>query len=196
MFFINKVLSNINLSSTNITQYKTINSFNQIDISKSNTLVICDIDNTLLYWKKKPEELYYLVDEMYPGCDEETKKIQANEFLNMYKNIYPPTNTDSEGFRNLLNKLDENSSEIIFLTARTKSCTESWTKKHFESLGLDYEKYQVHYTDNLVTKGEYIKNNIEIDKYSQVIFIDDYDSYIKSVLDIFPQIICYKFEIV
>jgi hypothetical protein len=31
--------------------------------------------------------------------------------------------------------------------------------------------------------------------YEHVIFIDDYECYIKTVHDIFPQTICYKFEI-
>ena len=185
----------INLSPIINIGYKKINSFNQIDIFKSNSLVICDIDNTLLYWNKKPEELYYLVEEFSPNCDEETKKKEANEFLNMYKVIKPPSHTDMDGFSNLLNKLEKNNGKILFLTARTKSNAESWTKKNFNSIGLEYDKYEVHYTDNVITKGEYIKNNIQIDKYSEVIFIDDYDTYIKSVLDIFPEIICYKFEI-
>jgi hypothetical protein len=185
----------INFSSITNINYEKINSFNQIDISKLNSLVICDIDDTLLYWNKKPEDLYYLVDELFPNYDKEKKYKEAMQYLNVYKKIQPPIHTDMDRFANLLNKLDENAGKIIFLTARTKSASESWTKKNFNSLGLDYDKYQVHYTDNLTTKGEYIKNNIQIDKYSEVIFIDDYDTYIKSVLDIFPEIICYKFEI-
>jgi hypothetical protein len=174
--------------------YPIINSFDLINISEPNTLVICDIDQTLLYWKKKPSELYYLVDEMYPGCSPEEKEKHAEYFLNIYINIHPPTHTDSEGFDKLIKKIENMSSQLIFLTARQKT-TETYTKKDFKAIGIDYDKYPVYYTDNLVTKGEYIKNNIELDKYSQIIFIDDYDSYIESVLNLFPKIICYKFEI-
>lgn len=32
--------------------YKTISSFNDVEIKDTNTLVICDIDETLLTWNK------------------------------------------------------------------------------------------------------------------------------------------------
>jgi hypothetical protein len=174
--------------------YPKINSFDSVNITKPNSLVICDIDNTLLYWNKKPEELYYLVEELYPGCNLEDKNTHAEQFLNMYKRIHPPSHTDSEGFDRFIKRINNMSSELVFLTARQK-LTENYTKKNLSAIGIDYDKYPVYYTDNLVTKGEYIKNYIQTEKYSQIIFIDDYDSYILSVLNLFPDVICYKFEI-
>lgn len=164
--------------------YPKINSFDMVNITKPNSLVICDIDNTLLYWKKKSSELYYLVDELYPGCNNDEKERYANDFLNMYKNIYPPIHTDSEGFDILVKKIENMSSQLIFLTARQK-INEKFTKKNLNSIGIDLNKYPIHYTDNF----------IETNKYSEIIFIDDYDSSILSVLNLFPTIICYKFEI-
>lgn len=191
---INSIFNCGSLSPVSNINYAKINSFDSINITKQNTLVICDIDNTLLYWKKKSSELYYLVDEMYPECSPEEKERQANSFLNMYKNINPPTHTDLEGFDRLVKRIENMSSQLVFLTARQK-ISEKFTKKNLNSIGIDPDKYPIHYTDNFITKGEYIKNFIETDKYSEIIFIDDYDSYILSVLHLFPTIICYKFEI-
>ena len=183
----------------------TINSFNQIKLGNKKSLVICDIDETLLYWNKKSKDFYHMVIDDYNminnDCNLTDDKIEkeALYFLNMYKCIFSPTMTDSDGFNNLLNNINSVSgSKIIFLTARTNDpvSNNKYTRKHFKENGLEYDNFEIHYTNNLISKGEYINANIDLKDYDEIIFIDDYETYIKSVKDIFPNIICYKFQVI
>lgn len=175
-----------------------INTFNDIKLTNPNTLVICDIDDTLVYWDKKKEDYYEMVQNDFPEFSQEEIDKEALDFLNIYKTIFPPKITDPNGFSNLKEKIKLlPSSKMIFLTARTSDLKNDnkFTRKNFETIGLDYNDWEVHYTNNRISKGEYIKKNINLEGYDEIIFIDDYESYIKHVKDIFPHINCYKFEI-
>lgn len=177
--------------------FKIINSFNEIIVYGPKTLVICDIDNTLFYWKKKSKDFYYLIPKDYALTDDEIEN-EASDFLKVYKTLCSPIMTDSIGFNNLLNKLNLlTGSKIIFLTARTIDINNNnkFTRKHFEANNLVYDDYDIHYTNNSISKGEYIKTHINLNDYDEILFIDDYITYIKTVNDIFPNIKCYKFEI-
>lgn len=185
--------------------YKTISSFNDVEITNSNTLVICDIDETLLTWNKKSSDFYHVVIDNLSSIDCATKPTpeeiykEALLWLNMYCEMFAPVMTDDGGFHNLLYRIEKSNSEIMFLTARPKNYnSNNFTRKNFLDIGLDYDKYSIHYTNNnSISKGEYIKKNINTsnDKYNQIIFIDDYETYIKTVNDILPNIVCYKFEV-
>jgi len=93
---------------------------------------------------------------------------------------------------NLTKSINLFQEQIKFLTARNE-LSYTKTKSDFTSCGLDYNAQLVHYTNNLISKGEYIKLNIKLDEYEKIIFIDDYPSYIQSVIDLNPQIECYLF---
>ena len=82
----------------------------------------------------------------------------------------------------------------MFLTAR-HSESDSWTRRQLKQIGINPEDFEIHYSGSSITKGEYIKRHINLDGKEDVIFIDDYDSFIKSVKDLHPQIKCYKFEV-
>ena len=178
-----------------------INSFNDVKLGDPNTLVICDIDETLLYWKKKPEDFYQMVRDDFATIlsdyTEEEMKKEAVSWLQIYKCMHSPIMTDVIGFNNLKNNINLlSNSKIIFLTARTNNVetNNKFTRNNFKSIGLEYDDYHIHYTDNKISKGEYIKEHIDLNGYDEIIFIDDYESYIKNVKDIFPNISCYKFE--
>ncbi len=178
-----------------------IKSFNQIQITNPNTLVICDIDKTLLYWNKKPEDFYSMVMGNDPIQTHNKYKLtqeqihnEALDFLNMYMGIFPPTHTDLDGFTILQEQIKQTNSKLIFLTARTKSTSETWTKKNFKDIGLDYDTYQVHYTDNIISKGDYINLRIDTTPHTDVIFIDDLDFHVESVCKLNSNIKCYQFE--
>ena len=175
-----------------------INTFNQIHITSPNTLVICDIDKTLLYWNKEPEDFYSMViddDYEYKLSPEEIYK-EATSFLNMYTHYFPPIPTDLIGWNNLENQIIETESKLIFLTARTKSISETWTEKNFKDIGLDYNKYQIYYTDNILSKGDYINQYIDLTPHTDVIFIDDMNFQLDSVYNLDQEIKCYQFEII
>lgn len=172
-----------------------ISTFNSIDITNERTLVICDIDDTLLHYPKAHDACHEMVSDVFPELDRDHPKYKKEfyEMLSMYKAIKEPECTDLEGFLRLVIRVRALNGDIIFLTARSESSIE-YTKKHFTQIGLDYDYYKVHYTNNKITKGKYIKENIDLVNYTDVIFIDDYDCYIQTVLDEFNFIKCYKFE--
>ena len=112
----------------------------------------------------------------------------------MYKHVHKPTPTDNDGFINMMNKISMTNSKLMFLTARTKNYDKT-TQKQFNDINILSYDYGIHYTEAKITKGEYIKQNINIEEWDEVIFIDDYLSYIQSVKTLFPQIKCYNFII-
>jgi hypothetical protein len=176
-----------------------ISTFNKIVLDNPKTLVICDIDNTLLYWDKNTYDFYEMIrEDSFDFTQQEIEK-EALSMLNIYKVINTPKITDLNGFNNLIKKIKLfHNSKIIFLTARNCNITNDnkFTRKNFESIGLNYDDFSIHYTNNNISKGDYIQKNINLEKYNEVIFIDDYECNIKSVKDIFSFINCYKFEIV
>jgi hypothetical protein len=172
---------------------KTINTFNDVVIEKENTLILCDIDNTLLYYTKKATDFYIEVQKSIPNKPTHFYINKATEYYYKYTAQSKPFHTDYDGFINMTNQLSTLNGNIMFVTARNKPY-EDITKKHFSDIGLVYDDYVVHYTEDKISKGEYIKLFIDISNASDVIFIDDYDEYIQSVLDICPDIKCYKFD--
>ncbi len=163
---------------------QTINSFTQIKINYTKTLVICDIDETVITFDSGKDFCAKLAEEMGDSFE---------QIFQMYKCINKPTQTDPTGFNELVNKLKLTQNNLIFLTARNESATKK-TKSDLNGAGLDYDAQPVYYTNNLISKGEYIKSNIKLDDYQRVIFIDDYPSYIQSVIELNPQIECYLFK--
>jgi hypothetical protein len=166
--------------------YKVISSFDCININGSRPLVICDIDETVITFANGIKTCQTLAQEL--------GEKDFNYIYNLYKTIKPPIQTDPEGFDRLKNRLNQSgiSENLMFLTARNELSIQK-TAEHFTQVGLDYNAQPVHYTNNQITKGEYICRNINLDDYDQIIFIDDYPSYIQSVLEHLPQIECYLF---
>lgn len=174
--------------------YLSISSFSQIEQIEPNSLIICDIDDTLLYWNKNPDDFIPMIKSDQPNITESELKSECEYWLNAYKNIYNPEPTDKEGFNIFLNKIRESCSKILFLTARNQ-VAQKFTERNFKAIGLEYSDYDIYYTNNMVSKGEYIKNNFDISSYKQIYFIDDYETQISSVKHFFPNSQCYKFEI-
>ena len=172
--------------------YKVINNFNEIEIIKDKTLIICDIDKTILYHDVKKEKFIDMLKD--DNFDEKEQLEIAQEMMDMYCRIYPPQHTDPEGFKNLSDKINKLNGKIVFLTARSY-ISEAFTKENFKQIGLNYEEYDCHYTDNKISKGDYIKANIELSFWNDIIFIDDYDFNLISVWKNFPHLKCYKFVV-
>lgn len=172
-----------------------INTFYKVEI-KSNTLVLCDIDETLLFydeinseWWKKKIDYYINVNK----CDSSNaNRLALNEWAEHIKENYPK-HTDKSGFENLLINVKDSKSKLIFITARYPDVKQI-TEDHFNYLGLKSSEYEVHYLGGS-SKGQYIKN-IDTDNYDNIIFIDDLDHNITSVNEAFPnnnKLTIYKF---
>jgi len=170
-----------------------INTFSNINISQ-NTLILCDIDDTILkfdninqIWWKNRFNYYYSLSNNYDDADLQV----LNEWID-YIEINNPKFTDKNGFIKLLHKINKTNSEIIFITAR-ESYLEKLTQKHFEYVNLSSFNYKIYHIGD-VSKGTFINLNFDIEKYSNVIFIDDLDKNLESVYEIFQnKIIKYKF---
>jgi hypothetical protein len=177
--------------------WSIINSFSQIYLS-SKTLIICDIDDTLLYFPNIHPFSYDNLMKYYISLNnDETKAHEMTiNYINWLYKISTPFHTDMYGFYDILNRLNNfPQSNICFLTARSGNYeNREFTKNNFTSIGLDYYKFDVHYSSN-IPKGEYIKNNINISNYDNIIFIDDKEFNIQNVNLYFgSRIKCYKFE--
>lgn len=174
--------------------YTTINSFSQIEQIEHNSLIICDIDDTLLFWNKTPEDFIPMIKSFQPFITELELKLECEYWLSIYINTYNPEPTDKEGFDLFLQKIRDSNSKLLFLTARNQN-SQQFTEKNFKAIGLEYHDYDIYYTNNIMTKGEYIKNNFNITPYKQLYFIDDYETNIYSIKQFFPNSQCYKFII-
>jgi hypothetical protein len=172
-----------------------INKFSDILISDKKTLVICDIDNTLLYFDKDINYFYHFIKSNMVNLHIDSIMSETLRLYNLYTNTNNAKHTDSEGFNEMLNLQNV---KIIFLTSRHINSTDL-TKKNFNHIGLNYNNFNVHYTNyetSRVSKGDYILNNkFILDDYEDIIFIDDSDMAIDSVNMLLPHIKCYKFNI-
>jgi hypothetical protein len=181
------------ISYQNNTTYETITSFNEVKLTNK-TLVLCDIDDTIMHYPECDEKCKEIVKDLKEmGLNGEDLMKELIEIRQIYKRVKPPSHTDYDGFVSMLNKLSELNGKLLFITARNKG-SEYWTKKQLNQIGIDSEKYDIHYVGTEISKGDYIKLYIDLSDWDNVIFIDDYVSFIKSVLDLHPEIKCYKFE--
>jgi hypothetical protein len=187
---------------------KSISSFDEVVLSpRPNPLVLCDIDETLLRYNKQYEDIFREVAQKYDrgitqyqitrkyleSPEQRHTKIQYIAKMEYDKYIHdtPPVATDAEGFNRLLLRIYMLNGELKFVTARGH-LSQEFTRKHFTQIGVNYDDFEVHYTD-ATHKGEYIKKNISFDGYNDILFIDDLDNFIQNVQSHLPQIQCYKF---
>lgn len=148
-----------------------IKTFNDVAL-ENNTLVICDIDDTLLsfegitrdWWIRKIKKY----KELHNANDIEADNLALDEWRKTISN-QTPIFVDENGFKNMLDRIEKSNSKLIYLTARMSFMSEI-TKKNFKDLGIEY--CDVHYTDKK-TKSDYVLSNINLHEYNKVIFIDD-----------------------
>lgn len=172
-----------------------INTFFRIPVF-NNSLILCDIDETLLCYKEITDlwwtEKYRYYLSMYQN-NPLIAQYKTEEDYEQYINSVDPEHTDEPGFYDMLRRIVNTNSKLIFVTARHKG-SEKFTKNNFTSLNLNYEHFTVHYCDG-IPKGEYIKNHIAIKNYSKIIFIDDLQENIDNVLNhLQNKIMCFKYN--
>ena len=192
-----------------------ISTFKGVSITKQKPLVLCDIDDTVIGYDKDVDYFYnqlkmniekkkssksgpaYIFSNilnntgMFNMTDAEMKHT-ANNMFNDYRNSHKPIHCDYDGFVKLLKRVHELGGELQFLTARSRQST-SYTRIQFDQIGLKYDDYRVHYTGNVISKGDYITRYFNLNHFGEVVFIDDLETYIKSVVILCPSIQCYQF---
>jgi hypothetical protein len=177
--------------------FKVINTFNDVVfIEGSKPLVICDIDHTFIRSSHDLDHFRKMLsDDILPGMS--IVNNLDTEALNLMKRAYSigfVKQTDPEGFNNMLQTIEKLGGKLIFLTARGIESHQK-TVNDLKRAGLEHpEHFDIHYTNNEMTKGEYLKKTNLTNGYQHISFIDDYPSFIASVHHFFPQIHCYLFR--
>ena len=150
--------------------WTTIHKFSEINI-KPNTIVLCDIDDTLLHhpainnsWITLINTFFYMKRKAY-----DKKKIEDEiaKYIDDTYDTIPFQHTDRDGFFAML----ENAHKFVFITARTLNAKD-FTYSNLISLDIDPEQYPVHFC-GYEPKGEYINRHFDLSKYDHVVFIDD-----------------------
>jgi hypothetical protein len=170
-----------------------IRSFSEIVITSQRTLILCDIDDTVLKWDRTLESCIIEAVFLFPKESESFQRGFGQNLWIAYRETVPPSWTDQSGFMNMMGRLSP-SSRLSFLTARAGGELADWTRRDFDSLGLIYDPSDVFYTGNKMTKGKFIQNHIPLEGFERVIFIDDLQENIDSVSGNFPDIQCYLWK--
>lgn len=152
---------------------KDITSFSQIEYIKPNSLVVLDIDETILtfsninreWWDKTYNNFLHL----YKNKDEANKQSEILWANNISKNT--PIILDNVNLHIFLEKASENKCELIFLTARNKNISDL-TMKQLNYCGINIDASKVFYNRD---KGSELKNILEniFPNINHIIFIDD-----------------------
>ncbi len=178
----------------NFMNFRVINSFHDVTFDESlKPLVICDIDFTFIrplenidYYENKSQQLK---KEGFHDVTAEKLMMYSYTSLGMVKQ------TDPVGFMQMIETIKKYDGKFIFLTARGIE-SHSKTMNDLIFAGLNHpDQFEIHYTNNEISKGEYIKKTNLIDGYQHISFIDDYIAFISSVHNYFPDINCYLFRI-
>ena len=176
-----------------------ISSFNEIIINQK-SLIICDIDETILYfegidkqWWVDTFNTFYKIHNDYDKAD----KLSLDKWISYIIDNNPYT-TDEIGYNNMLKRVNDTNSRLLFLTARHEHLRDI-TLKHM--LHLNIHNPILHFT-NGNCKGQYILDNLinssqnfEINS-NNIIFIDDLLQNIANVSDkLAEHVTCYLFKL-
>lgn len=181
--------------------FPEITSFSEITVLPVKTLILMDIDDTILRYNKPFSHFYEKSREILEEIHKENQgdilvqEIQkdAYDLYNYYKmyDYKDIQHTDKEGFDELLSKLTSESG-MCYLTARTSS-TESISRLQLEHLGINDVERDIYFTDNKMTKGQFIEQYMDLSEFTDIICIDDNPMQLWSIYARFPNIRCYKF---
>jgi hypothetical protein len=176
-------------------QFPIILSFSEIlNLVSENTLVVLDIDETVLYYNGVNRQYwnnlfskYYAISNDYDQAEEES----LLEWTECIKNG-SPKHTDKEGLESLFNQIKKYKADLIFLTARNHLLKED-TKKHFEELGFPNNSIIFYNAENKGTKLKEIIKTFSKDLLN-IIFVDDLDKNLISVNEeLGNSVKCFKF---
>lgn len=181
--------------------FRVIQTFKDVQFDEGvKPLVICDIDHTFIrssreldHFRKMLREDSKILKEDIISIDNYLDK-EAMELMKCAYSMGFVKQTDPEGFTQMLQTIERLGGKFIFLTARGIESHQK-TVNDLKRAGLENPAlFDIHYTNNEMTKGEYIKTTNLLGNYQHISFIDDYPSFIASVRHFFPQIHCYLFR--
>lgn len=169
---------------------KQIKNYDEIIIS-SNTLVIMDIDDTIIKFKSMNKTWWKDINEYYKCIYDHitARKLAYNDWHKIIATEIPEL-LDESLFFDLLNRIETSNSKLILLTARDILIKPS-TLKNLKDCNIDIHPDDVHHD---MFKGKKIKELCENCEYSHIIFIDDLLDNILDVEKTMPNVQCYYIE--
>jgi hypothetical protein len=177
-----------------MSHYSEITTFiDLIDLIDSDTLVVLDIDETVIEYPGIDKEYWYNLF----GCHyhilkdydlaEKACEYDWTEYIKRSK----PSYTDNDILK-FFDKVFESSAEMIYLTARSCNLSSS-TVEHFKELNIPNPD-KIYY--NAKEKGPKLKMIIDTYsdlKKSKIIFVDDLDKNLVSMKETFGKSVkCFK----
>lgn len=165
---------------------KNIYSFSEINIIIPYSLIVFDIDETILrfptiendWWSKKYKELLPIYKER--------THYQIEKLWIKYISQAEPVLLDPINFKFFINKLKQNNCEIIFLTARNLNLSKL-TIEHLNKCNIVIDSSKIYYNKD---KGYELKNII-LNNYpyvKNIIFIDDLYENLSNVKSTFSSL--------
>jgi len=170
-----------------------INTFKTIELPKDKKpIVICDIDLTFIRPVRDYIDIYNLMKPKF--SDPIQLERIVNDIINMSLSFGMVKHTDYEGFTQMLERINQLGGKFLFLTARS-AVSHGKTIDDLKKAGLQNpEEFEIHYTGNEITKGQYIQRHNLLQGYDHYIFIDDYPHFLESALQIYPDMNGYLFK--
>jgi hypothetical protein len=169
---------------------KVIKNYDEI-ILQPNTLIIMDIDDTLIKFNSIGKTWWKDINEYYAKHND--VKIAKQLAYNDWKSIIEkekPELLDTELFLELLDRIDNTNSKLILLTARDVEM-KPYTLKNIHDCGIHIEPEYVHHA---WPKGKKVKELYEKYPGDHIVFVDDYLDNIEDVIKEVPNSICYLIE--
>ena len=142
-------------------------------------LVVLDIDDTVMrfeelgrgWWAKKETELTKLVGKA------KAREEVMREWVSG-AHIYKPILTDPEDFPKFLTRVFDAGAHLVFLTARSAELRQL-TEFHMSACDIAVESERIYFSRE---KGAAVKSIVGSGGFSKVVFIDDMEHNIESVL--------------
>jgi len=174
---------------------KYINSFSQINISNLKTLVVLDIDDTLISFKDV-NTIWWDINykKLYPIYKENTynhlEKLWTDYIFNNN-----PMKLDTDNLTSFLKNIKNNNHELVILTARDKSILEL-TMRHLYDCGIYIDSSRVFFNRNKGYELKKIVMNLFPD-VDNIIFVDDIIQNLVNVEISFniPELLKYNLEL-
>lgn len=177
--------------------WTSIQKFSQIEI-KPNTIVLCDIDDTLMHhpflngaWENLITTFFmHKIFANTRNWNTDAASKMAEDYFTQLFEERPFRHTDREGFF----ELAEKASKFVFITARVPE-TEQFTRENLTSIGVDPDLYEIRFSAQM-PKGEYIQSEFDLTPYDAVVFIDDQTRNLENVYSkvFHPCLKIYKFD--
>jgi hypothetical protein len=155
-----------------------IKSFRDVHVP-TKALVVLDIDDTVMrfeelgrsWWAKKEAELTAI-----HGYAKAREEVMQQWVAGAH--IYMPILTDPDDFPKFLTRVFDAGAHLVFLTARSADLRQL-TEFHMTSCGIDVESERIYFSRE---KGATLKSIVGSGGFSKVVFIDDMEHNIESVL--------------